>query len=68
MPASPNHVKAAINEAKAAPVDVEETTEAVQGPNIGGKGKCKPPAELSRREREAVQAQQAKEKEILEAS
>lgn len=62
MPANPNHSKAARNQAKAAPVAVEEATEGVKDLSVGGKGKGKPVAELSRREREAVQAQQAKER------
>ncbi|RDW67809.1 hypothetical protein BP6252_09205 [Coleophoma cylindrospora] len=62
MPANPNHSKAARNQAKAAPVAVEEATEAVDKLSVGGKGKAKPVAELSRREREAIQAQQAKER------
>jgi Casein kinase substrate phosphoprotein PP28 len=62
MPANPNHSKAARNQAKAAPVNVDEATDAVKDLSVGGKGKAKPIAELSRREREAVQAQQAKER------
>jgi hypothetical protein len=61
MPANPNHSKAARNQAKAAPVTVDEATEAVKDMSVSGKGK-KPVAELSRREREALQAQQAKER------
>jgi hypothetical protein len=61
MPANPNHSKAARNQAKAAPVAVEEATEGVKDMSVSGKGK-KPVGELSRREREAVQAQQAKER------
>lgn len=61
MPANPNHSKAARNQAKAAPVTVDEATEAVKDMSVSGKGK-KPAAELSRREREALQAQQAKER------
>lgn len=60
MPANPNHSKAARNQAKAAPVTVDEAAEGVKDLSVG-KGK-KPVAELSRREREAVQAQQAKER------
>ena len=60
MPANPNHSKAARNQAKAAPASVEEVAEGVKDMSVG-KGK-KPVAELSRREREAVQAQQAKER------
>jgi hypothetical protein len=62
MPANPNHSKAARNQAKAAPVSVDEATEGVNDLSVGGKGKGKPAAELSRREREALQAQQAKER------
>jgi hypothetical protein len=61
MPANPNHSKAARNQAKAAPVTVDEAAEGVKDMSIGGK-KAKPVGELSRREREAVQAQQAKER------
>merc|ERR1711939_901652 len=60
MPANPNHSKAARNQAKAAPASVEEVAEGVKDMSVG-KGK-RPVAELSRREREAVQAQQAKER------
>jgi hypothetical protein len=63
MPANPNHSKAARNQAKAAPVSVDEAAEGVKDLSVGGaKGKAKPPAELSRREREAIAAQQAKER------
>lgn len=62
MPANPNHSKAARNQAKAAPVSVDEAAEGVKDLSVAGKGKGKPPAELSRREREAIAAQQAKER------
>jgi hypothetical protein len=65
MPANPNHSKAARNQAKAAPASVDEATEGVKDMSVGGKGaagKGKPAGELSRREREALQAQQAKER------
>ncbi len=62
MPANPNHSKAARKQANAAPVTVDEAAEGVKDLSVGGKGKGKPVAELSRREREAVQAQQAKER------
>jgi hypothetical protein len=63
MPANPNHSKAARNQAHAAPVTVDEAAEGVKNMTVAaGKGKGKPPAELSRREREAIQAQQAKER------
>jgi hypothetical protein len=63
MPANPNHSKAARNQASTPPVAVDETTEAVKNMNVGGaKGKGKPAPELSRREREALEAQQAKER------
>lgn len=61
MPANPNHSKAARNQATLAPVPVDEVTEGVKDLGVG-KGKAKPVGELSRREREAVQAQQAKER------
>jgi len=60
MPANPNHSKAARSQASAAPVTVEEAAEGVK--NLSVKGGKKPVAELSRREREALQAQQAKER------
>jgi hypothetical protein len=60
MPANPNHSKAARNQAKAAPVSVDEAAAAVEGLSMN-KGK-KPASELSRREREAIQAQQSKER------
>jgi hypothetical protein len=65
MPANPNHSKAARNQASAPPVSAEEAAEGVKNLSVGGKGspaKGKPVAELSRREREALQAQQAKER------
>ena len=62
MPANPNHSKAARNQAKAAPISVDEAAEGVKDLSVAGKGKGKPPAELSRREREAIAAQQAKER------
>ena len=62
MPANPNHSKAARNQASAPPVSVDEAAEGVKGLSVGAKGKQKPVAELSRREREALQAQQAKER------
>ncbi|KAG0647250.1 PDGF-associated [Hyphodiscus hymeniophilus] len=62
MPANPNHSKAARNQAKAAPATVDEAAEGVKDLSVAGKGKGKPPAELSRREREAIAAQQAKER------
>jgi hypothetical protein len=63
MPANPNHSKAARNQAHAAPATVDEAAEGVKNMTVAaGKGKGKPPAELSRREREAIQAQQAKER------
>ncbi|KAH6682527.1 putative 28 kDa heat and acid-stable phosphoprotein [Halenospora varia] len=61
MPANPNHSKAARSQAHAAPASVDEVAEGVKDMSVGGKGK-KPVAELSRREREALQAQQAKER------
>jgi len=66
MPANPNHSKAARNQASAPPVSAEDATEGVKNMNLSsGRGtptKGKPVAELSRREREALQAQQAKER------
>jgi hypothetical protein len=65
MPANPNHSKAARSQASAPPVSAEDAAEGVKSLNLsGGKGtpKGKPVAELSRREREAIQAQQAKER------
>jgi hypothetical protein len=61
MPANPNHSKAARNQAMAAPATVDETAEGVKDLSVGGK-KAKPIGELSRKEREAIQAQQAKER------
>lgn len=61
MPANPNHSKAARNQAMAAPASVDEAAEGVKNLSVAGKAK-KPVGELSRREREAVQAQQAKER------
>lgn len=61
MPANPNHSKASRKQASAAPVAVDDATEGVKKLEVGG-AKGKKPAELSRREREAIQAQQAKER------
>jgi hypothetical protein len=60
MPANPNHSSAARKQASAAPVTVDEAAEGVKKMNVSGKGKA--PVELSRREREALAAQQAKER------
>ncbi|KAI9743247.1 MAG: hypothetical protein M1818_003093 [Claussenomyces sp. TS43310] len=61
MPANPNHSKAARSQASAAPVSVDEAADGVKNLSVkGAKGKAAP--ELSRREREAIQAQQAKER------
>lgn len=66
MPSNPNHTKASRTQASAAPVSIEEATESVSKLSVGGAssagGKKKPVEQLSRREREAVQAQQAKER------
>lgn len=62
MPANPNHSKAARNQATLAPEPLDDVTEGVKELGIGGKAKAKPIEQLSRREREAVQAQQAKER------
>lgn len=66
MPANPNHSKAARTQASAAPATVEETAEGVSKLSVAGKkggaAGGKPMEQLSRREREAVQAQQAKER------
>lgn len=59
MPANPNHSSAARKQASAAPVSVDEAAEGIKNINVG---KGKPAVELSRREREALQAQQAKER------
>ncbi|RFU36218.1 hypothetical protein B7463_g144, partial [Scytalidium lignicola] len=61
MPANPNHSKAARNQARAPP-PVDEAADGVKGLSVGEKSGSKPMVELSRREREAVQAQQAKER------
>lgn len=60
MPANPNHSKAARNQTKVAPTPVDEAADGVKKLSVGGKAGAKP--ELSRREREAVQAQQARER------
>jgi hypothetical protein len=61
MPANPNHSKAARSQAARPPAAVEEAAEGVAKMNVGA-SKQKPVAELSRREREALQAQQARER------
>jgi hypothetical protein len=58
MPANPNHSKAARNQASSVPLSVEQATAGVKNVTVSGKGS----PELSRREREAIQAQQAKER------
>ncbi|KAI9814947.1 MAG: hypothetical protein M1832_005586 [Thelocarpon impressellum] len=57
-PANPNHTKSARNQASAAPIDPA----AAATPTKPGSGKTLPLSQLSRREREALQAQQAKER------
>ena len=59
MPANPNHSKASRNQAAAPPRSVEEVEEGVKKMNVGG---AKKPADMSRKEREALAAQQAKER------
>ncbi|KAM3081779.1 hypothetical protein ACMFMG_005225 [Clarireedia jacksonii] len=56
MPANPNHSKAARKQAAAAPVAVEETAEDLAKMSVN-----KAPAQLSRKEREALEKQQAHE-------
>jgi len=60
MPANPNHSQAARKQAAAGPVAVDEAADGVKNMSVGGK--AKPAAELSRKEREALQAQQARER------
>lgn len=52
MPVNPNHSKAARNMTKAQPDPVEEVTEGVKNVNVA----------MSRKERESMEAQQAKER------
>lgn len=56
MPANPNHSKAARNQAKAPAPEVEEVAESVK------KLSTKPTASMSRKERESMEAAQAKER------
>ncbi|TGO22285.1 hypothetical protein BPAE_0174g00060 [Botrytis paeoniae] len=56
MPANPNHSKAARNQAKAPPKSVDEVAGDVAKMNISKK-----PQELSRKEREAIEAQKKRE-------
>ncbi|RAL60003.1 hypothetical protein DID88_000629 [Monilinia fructigena] len=56
MPANPNHSKAARNQAKAPPKSVDEVTGDVAKMSISKK-----PQELSRKEREAIEAQKKRE-------
>lgn len=60
MPANPNHSKAAKAQASNGRTAAEGATEGVAKLSVGAKKK--PVGELSRREREALQAQQAKER------
>lgn len=66
MPGNPNHTKAARSQASAAPLSVDEAAERVSELSVGDgrkKGGAKQSvSQLSRREREALQAQQAKER------
>ncbi|KAM0812223.1 putative Casein kinase substrate phosphoprotein PP28 domain-containing protein [Seiridium cardinale] len=55
MPANPNHSKAARNQTKAPPRDVEEVTQAVKKLTTNTAG-------MSRKERESMEAAQAKER------
>jgi hypothetical protein len=59
MPANPNHSSAARKQATAAPVAVDEAAEGVSKMSVKDK---KPTGELSRREREALEKQQARER------
>ncbi|QSZ31166.1 hypothetical protein DSL72_000729 [Monilinia vaccinii-corymbosi] len=56
MPANPNHSKAARNQAKAPPKSVDEVAGDVAKMSVSKK-----PQELSRKEREAIEAQKKKE-------
>ena len=60
MPANPNHSKAARSQASNVRTAEEDTTEGMSKLSVAAKKK--PVGELSRREREALQAQQAKER------
>ncbi|KAI0474970.1 hypothetical protein GGR56DRAFT_643895 [Xylariaceae sp. FL0804] len=61
MPANPNHTKAARNMTKAPAADVDGVTQGVQKMTTASTS-TKPAATMSRREREALEAQQAKER------
>ncbi|TAQ88125.1 hypothetical protein B7494_g3518 [Chlorociboria aeruginascens] len=61
MPANPNHSKAARKQATAVPVQVDEAAEDMQDMSIDDKAKAKSPTELSRKERDALEAQRKKE-------
>lgn len=58
MPANPNHSKAARNQAAAPPRSVEEVAEGVKNMKVTPKK----PQEMSRKEKEALAAQQARER------
>ncbi len=58
MPANPNHSRAARNQASAPPKSVDDIAEEVAKMNVAPKK----PSEMSRKEREAMQAQQARER------
>ncbi len=66
MPANPNHTAKARSQAAAAPVlpdaDGASNASAAAPEKKGGSKKTPPMSQLSRREREAIQAQQAKER------
>lgn len=61
MPANPNHTRASRNQTRISPADIEKSTKSMKDLNIGVTGRERPKPELSRREREAIQAQQARE-------
>ncbi|KAI6244946.1 heat- and acid-stable phosphoprotein [Erysiphe necator] len=62
MTANPNHSKAARNQTRTTSTDIDNAANKVKDLNINRTAKGRTVGELSRREREAIQAQQARER------
>lgn len=62
MTANPNHTRASRNQTKTTSADIENVSNKVNDLSISKSAKARPVGELSRREREAIQAQQARER------
>ncbi|POS83597.1 hypothetical protein EPUL_003947 [Erysiphe pulchra] len=62
MTANPNHTKASRNQTKTMSAEIENASNKVNDLSISKTTRARPVGELSRREREAIQAQQARER------